>query len=192
MISTEHLEDELLYVRDAPKSWAVSHDWLPAEIVARGYQCGVELGVAMGGHAHAMLDRTRLQRLWGVDEYRHRPDYDDLMNHNTQRQFEAMHRHILRATERWGQRFKLLRMPTLEAARLFVDGSLDFVYIDADHSSRAVEADLRAWRPKIRAGGLLCGHDVSMTSVRTVVAALATEWGLQAQGRSDDNWWIDV
>jgi hypothetical protein len=33
------------------------------------------------------------------------------------------------------------------------------VFIDADHTHRGVEADIRAWWPKIRRGGMLLGHD---------------------------------
>ena len=53
-----------------------------------------------------------------------------------------------------------LRMPSLEAAEL-IDAA-DFVFIDADHSTPAVAADVEAWRPKT---GVLAGHDVGQPSV---------------------------
>ena len=45
------------------------------------------------------------------------------------------------------------------AAERITDGSLDFVFIDADHRYEAVLRDLAAWWPKIRVGGLFCGDD---------------------------------
>jgi len=42
---------------------------------------------------------------------------------------------------------------------LIPDESLDFCYIDADHSYRAVSDDIRLWFPKIKKEGLLGGHD---------------------------------
>lgn len=39
------------------------------------------------------------------------------------------------------------------------DGALDFVFIDADHSQAGCHADVEAWWPKVRDGGLFCGHD---------------------------------
>ena len=39
------------------------------------------------------------------------------------------------------------------------DGSLSFVYIDADHSYEAVANDIMLWFPKVRRGGFIGGHD---------------------------------
>ena len=50
-------------------------------------------------------------------------------------------------------------MPSLAAATLFPNDSLDFVFIDADHAYDAVRADVTAWRPNVKVGGTLAGHD---------------------------------
>lgn len=52
-----------------------------------------------------------------------------------------------------------IRMTSLEAATLYKDGSLDFVFIDASHDYENVKADILAWRPKVKPGGFLGGHD---------------------------------
>merc|ERR1711933_355569 len=43
------------------------------------------------------------------------------------------------------------------------DSMLDLVFIDAAHDLKAVETDLRMWWPKLRDGGILAGHDFSMS-----------------------------
>lgn len=41
----------------------------------------------------------------------------------------------------------------------YPDGTFDVVFIDGDHKYEKVVADIRSWRAKLKAGGLLCGHD---------------------------------
>jgi glycosyltransferase involved in cell wall biosynthesis/cephalosporin hydroxylase len=52
-----------------------------------------------------------------------------------------------------------LKMSSVMAARLFDPGSIDFVFLDADHSEKAVRDDLEAWYPLVKSGGLLGVHD---------------------------------
>lgn len=51
------------------------------------------------------------------------------------------------------------RMGSVEAATLYPDNSLEFVFIDANHEYEAVKADLAAWYPKVKQGGHIAGHD---------------------------------
>lgn len=56
---------------------------------------------------------------------------------------------------------KPVRMLSLDAAKTYADESLDFVYIDADHTYEALKEDIAAWLPKVKQGGVLGGHDYS-------------------------------
>jgi len=51
-------------------------------------------------------------------------------------------------------------MPSLEAAPLIKDKSLDICFIDADHRYKAVKEDILAYASKVKDGGILCGHDL--------------------------------
>lgn len=53
--------------------------------------------------------------------------------------------------------FTPYRMASTEAAGFFADGSIDFLFLDGDHSYAGVRRDLEAWLPKCR--GVVAGHD---------------------------------
>ena len=55
----------------------------------------------------------------------------------------------------------ILELPSIRAAPLFADRSVDIAFIDGDHSAQAVLHDLCAWHRKIKRGGVLAGHDMS-------------------------------
>jgi len=56
-----------------------------------------------------------------------------------------------------------------EAASRFLDNSIDFAYVDAQHTLEAVRKDLAAWWPKIKPGGIFAGHDLKHLPVRQAV-----------------------
>jgi len=58
---------------------------------------------------------------------------------------------------------------SVAAAARFADRSLDVVFLDADPTEPSLAADIRAWLPKLKPGGLLCGRGYS--SDKSSVAA---------------------
>ena len=62
-----------------------------------------------------------------------------------------------------------IRKTSIEAAKDFEDASLDAVYIDAEHDEDSVREDVRAWRPKIKRGGILSGHDFVLPHLRKIL-----------------------
>jgi cephalosporin hydroxylase len=72
----------------------------------------------------------------------------------------------------------------------FKDASLDFVYLDGDHQTDAVVADIDAWKPKIRKGGILAGHDINMKNVYDAMQKRLM--GITAQVFPDSSWGIII
>lgn len=56
-------------------------------------------------------------------------------------------------------KYTIWNMTSEEAVSNVPDQSLDFVFIDANHTYEAVKKDIEIWYPKIRHGGIITGHD---------------------------------
>jgi len=79
-----------------------------------------------------------------------------------------------------------------EAAKAIPNNSLDFVFLDGNHSYEYVKKDIKIWTKKIRIGGILAGHDVdnvNFPGVRQAVdELLLSNW----KKGVDYVWWIKV
>jgi len=148
---------------------------------------GAEIGVMKGNYSATLLRGWRGRELLSVDPWRDVPG-------------NAEHaREVLAA---FGERSRILRMTSVEAARLVPDGALDFAYVDARHDHASVRADLEAWFPKVRAGGILAGHDYPEPGVRRAVDEFFAARGLpvhatgrepaKAGRRKNPSWIVEV
>jgi cephalosporin hydroxylase len=126
---------------------------------ALGYARGVEVGVQYGKYSRIILS-TWGGHLTMVDAWREFPkdQYVDLANVSETEHLRNMAWAVENVQAYMG-RYEIVRALSTDAAARHGDRSLDFVYLDADHSYEGVMKDLEAWRPKVRPGGMLCGHD---------------------------------
>lgn len=61
------------------------------------------------------------------------------------------------------------REDSAKAADLFEDNSVDFIWVDAGHEYDEALADIAAWWPKLKAGGVMGGDDYPMPGVNKAV-----------------------
>lgn len=84
---------------------------------------------------------------------------------------------------------RILRVDTTEAASMFPDESCHFVFVDADHSHAKCLADIRAWYPKVRPGGIIAGHDYGENNGMGVWPAVVEFFGKPAEQRGNSWFW---
>lgn len=68
------------------------------------------------------------------------------------------------------------------------DESLDFVYIDGDHSYASCKEDINMWLPKIKKGGIIAGHDYLEACFMGVVNAVNETFGKPDKTYNDTSW----
>jgi len=82
---------------------------------------------------------------------------------------------------------KPIKMDSLEAAKLYKDESLDFVFIDASHDYVSVIKDIEAWLPKVKNLGILAGDDYNEKHPG-VIKAVDEKFGKET--RKTGHYWL--
>ena len=123
------------------------------------------MGVWRGDLSAALLRYLRPKRLHLVDPWRFMPDKPKAIyggrEATSQADMDAIYEQVLEhfEDERRQGRAVVHRQTSVDAAPAIADGSLDWVYVDGDHTYDAVRNDLAAWAPKLKPGGLMTGDD---------------------------------
>jgi hypothetical protein len=142
-----------------------------------------EVGVERGKNFQILL-RAGPTLAVAVDAWRNdgQPAHND--SNTAQETLDSLHA-AMAAKALADSRIRVQRMWSAEAAASWPDASFDYVYVDADHTYDGVRDDLRCWFPKVRAGGVLAGHDYRKENrrspIRFGVVQAVTEF-LQAHG----------
>jgi predicted O-methyltransferase YrrM len=74
-------------------------------------------------------------------------------------------------------RIHVLACRSWDAASLFDDGEVDLLWVDAGHDFTSVKNDLEAWKPKIKPGGILAGHDLKEPGVAKALECFCATTG---------------
>lgn len=129
------------------------------------YLVGAEIGVFYGETANYLLHQNPYLYLYLIDNYKPYKSIHNEYDEDAQTAIRDIAIHALENHER-ENRIKWIFEDSSIAANQIDNSSLDFVFIDAAHDSQSVFTDCTAWYPKIRLGGILCGHDYCYTPVQ--------------------------
>lgn len=132
---------------------------------------GVEIGVSEGDSAIALLQRG-CRFMYLVDPWR---TYPGLLDEVALNAYDLCVAKLSPYSSRWA----ILKMASAEAAEHVP--MVDFVWIDGNHRYEWVKSDLELYWPKVRTGGVLCGHDYT-NNVDTCQVMRAVDEFAEARG----------
>lgn len=140
---------------------------------------GAEIGVAGGQHIKALMENTKIEKIYGIDPYI--TDSWDMHDHfsvdNEYGSFDGLYGEVCKMLSQFGERVKMVRKKSTEAAPDFEDGSLDFVFIDAFHDYENCFNDISFWHHRVREGGYVMGHDWNHSNFPGVQKAVLEHYG---------------
>jgi predicted O-methyltransferase YrrM len=122
-----------------------------------------EIGVYRGAFAAHVLERCpSIETYYMVDPWQHLDDWNKPANRDDET-FERIFAEAMHKTRDHEPRRVVLRGRTTEVIGRIPDNSLDFAYVDGDHTLRGITIDLARVHGKVRPGGWIAGDDFSPT-----------------------------
>jgi hypothetical protein len=119
----------------------------------------LEIGVWKGQFAREILQGcTGIEKYYMVDPWENLPDWNKPFNVSSV-EFARIYEEAMKSTEFASSKRVVLKGRTKDVLDRIPDGSLDFAYIDGDHTLHGITIDLITVLPKIKVGGLLAGDD---------------------------------
>jgi hypothetical protein len=154
-----------------------------------GFKHGAEIGVNKANHSLAICQIIPDINLICVDPWK------AYIKRNNSQQQERCYQEAKEKLSNYN--IKFIKDTSLNAVKTIVDGSLDFVYIDGDHTFDACISDLVAWAPKVKIGGIVAGHDYVQRYMFGVIEAVNAytrahnifEWYL-LKGKEPTFFWV--
>jgi len=175
---------------------AMGRDDLPALFHELGYVMGAEIGSERALYAEKLCQAGL--RLYAVDAW---TAYKGYREHVSQGKLDRFYEETRRRLEPFD--CQIVRCFSMDALKLFADGSLDFVYIDGNHDFQHAAEDIAEWSRKVKVGGIISGHDFSrnkkkdyLCQVKDVVQAWTyahgiTPWFITRGDRRSPSWfWV--
>jgi predicted O-methyltransferase YrrM len=149
----------------------------------------VEVGCFLGVSTETILQFSP-RRVYAIDAWGLKNDYNDIkyLPHLNFGDIEARFREMAKGYKN----IEVIKNLSVAASHGFGDESLDFVYIDAEHTYDGVRADIHAWLPKVRKGGFIGGHDYTIDTVYQAVHSIEAFKHKRVRDYKDTSWLVKL
>lgn len=126
----------------------------------RGAKRGVEVGTDHGKYAQQLCEGIPDLELYCVDPYK---AYTEGEITHSQEEVDQIYKEAQRRTLH--NNCLIIRKTSMEAVQDIPYNSLDFVFIDGNHEYDYVLEDITEWTKRVKAGGIVCGHDYKLDAI---------------------------
>jgi predicted O-methyltransferase YrrM len=109
-----------------------------------------EVGVAFGGFSQKIVEICQPKKHFLIDAWNQQGRYDETAYNSVLEKFSK--------GLKSGQ-VEIIRNNSVDGIKLLKDNSIDFIYIDTDHTYKSTKMELIASIEKMKPGGIISGHD---------------------------------
>ena len=168
--------------------------WLPGESIPELLSgvhrpVGIEIGTHLGHTTEYLLDTNPMLILHGVDPYSAYTDWNNISYNEKVKEDE--YQNFLAKISEHKDRYTHHRKTSDDAVADFENEGFDFIFIDGIHTYDQVLKDCRNYYPKLREGGLFCGHDLTtIAGVGKAVMEFTNSIGKPVSRAKQDVWYF--
>ncbi len=120
-----------------------------------GFRTGAEIGVDRGRYSKILCQYNPKLKLYCIDPWVAYEGYYE--NHTRGRKIYESYGVAKERLKNYN--CELIQKFSMDAVKDFEDNSLDFCFIDGNHSFEYAVNDIVEWSKKVRVGGIISGHD---------------------------------
>ena len=136
------------------------------QLKGRNNLVGAEIGIGEGAHASFFLRELDIDVVFLIDPH---TVYEDERMMVGLEKVEGWEKKAHINLDKYKHKIRWIKEKSANAAKLIANDSLDFVYIDGNHTYESVAEDISLYYPKVKKGGMLSGHDYDYKSVKKAV-----------------------
>ena len=119
---------------------------------------------AASRHAEILENWKGCKKLYLIDIWDSYNDYHEKWSENNITQ-KTNYLNCLENVKEYKNKYEIIKDFSKNSSKLFLEESIDFIYIDANHSYEYVKEDLNLWYPKLKKGGLFAGDDYTLKDI---------------------------
>lgn len=154
---------------------------------------GCEIGISEALNLCQILENcNNIKKMYAIDPYL---PYQDWWGYVSQDRLDTLKQHAFDNINSIDKMdiVEFLQLPSSKAVNFIHDNSLDFIFVDGDHSYEQSYEDFNLFYSKVKNGGIFAGHDYSLFGVNKSINQFLVEKNISDKNFnriSNDSWYF--